>query len=103
MTGTRDLDSADPVTEPEARAAYLAMEGRRSVERLHKNFTKGVKKTPSLRTLRSWSAKHNWVLWAKEHDEKVATGAAEVIARDATEKVITRAMQFDELPGNLRK
>ncbi len=41
-----------PVTEREARAAYIKMEGRRSAKRLHQKFIKGGCKIPSMRTLR---------------------------------------------------
>ena len=47
-----DISEKSRVTEPEARAAYVAMKGRRSLKRLHQNFTKDGLKTPSLRTLK---------------------------------------------------
>ncbi len=86
-----------PVTEREARAAYIAIEGRRSIRGLHQKFVKEGKKTPSLRTMQKWSMKHQWVRLAREHDEKVATRVAEKIAETATAQAITRAMQFDTL------
>ncbi len=90
-------DAKAPVTEPEARAAYIAMSGKRSAARLHEKFTKEGRKTPSLRTFGKWCARHEWVRLAREHDEKVATGAADRIAKAATAQVVTRAMQFDTL------
>lgn len=92
-----DDSETAPVTEPEARAAYLAMPGRRSTEAVHKKFTKEGRKTLSLRTFKKWCAKHNWKRLAQEHDEKIATGAANELVKDATEKAVTRAMQFDVL------
>ena len=86
-----------PVTEREARAAYVAMEGRRSIRGLHQRFVKEGTKPSSLRTMQKWSMKHHWVRLAHEHDEKVATAAAEKIAEAATAGVVTRAMQFDTL------
>ena len=86
-----------PVTEREARAGYIAFEGRRSIRGLHQRFVKEGKKTPSLRTMQKWSMKHHWVRLAREHDEKVAIGAAEKIAEAATAQVVTRAAQFDTL------
>ncbi len=86
-----------PVTEREARVAYIKMEGRRSAKRLRQKFIKGGCKTPSMRTIAKWRAGHNWVRLAKEHDDKVATAAAEKIAEAATAGVVTRAMQFDTL------
>ena len=93
-----------PVTELEARAVYIAFEGRRSIRGLHQRFVKEGKKTPSLRTMQKWSMKHDWVRLAHEHDEKVSTGAAEKIAEAATAGVVTRAAQFDTLATeSLRK
>ncbi len=93
-----------PVTEHEARAGYIAFEGRRSIRGLHQRFVKEGKKTPSLRTMQKWSMKHDWVRLAHEHDEKVSTGAAEKIAEAATAQVVTRAAQFDTLATeSLRK
>ncbi len=94
---TKSTKPAEPVTEPEARAAYIKMEGRRSIRGLHQRFVKEGKKTPSLRTMQKWSMKHQWVRLAREHDEKVASGAAERIADAATAGVVTRAAQFDTL------
>ncbi len=93
-----------PVTEHEARAGYIAFEGRRSIRGLHQRFVKEGKKTPSLRTMQKWSMKHDWVRLAHEHDEKVSTGAAEKLAEAATAGVVTRAAQFDTLATeSLRK
>ncbi|MCH9052988.1 MAG: hypothetical protein IIA72_18315 [Proteobacteria bacterium] len=90
-------DAKAPVTEPEARAAYIAMSGKRSAARLHEKFTEEGRKTPSLRTFGKWCARHEWVRLAREHDEKVATRVTEKIAETATAQAITRAMQFDTL------
>ncbi len=54
-----------PVTEREARAAYIALEGRRSIRGLRQRFVKEGKKTPSLRTMQKWSMKHHWVRFAR--------------------------------------
>ncbi len=94
---TNETDAKAPVTEREARAAYIKMEGRRSAKRLHQKFIKEGRKTPSLRTFGKWRAKHEWIRLARQHDEKVATGAAEKIAEAATARAITRAAQFDTL------
>ena len=86
-----------PVTEREARAVYIAFEGRRSVAAVRKRLGKGGRKPPSHTTFEKWCAQHQWVRLAREHDEKVATGAADKIAEVATTQAITRAMQFDTL------
>ncbi len=94
---TKSTKPAEPITEREARAAYIKMEGRRSAKRLHQKFIKEGRKTPSLRTFGKWCARHDWVRLARKHDEKVATAAAERIAEAATAGVVTRAVQFDTL------
>ena len=85
------------VTETEARAAYIAMEGRRSATGVRQMFMKEGRKVPSLRTFGKWRAKFKWRRLAAEHDAKVSAGAADQIVKDATEKVVTRASQFDTL------
>ncbi len=93
-----------PVYEPEARAAYIALTGRRSSRRVRENFLAAGRQTPSRRTWQNWCKFNNWVSLAKKHDEKVATAAANKIAKVATAQVVTRAMQFDELATqSLRK
>ncbi len=94
---TNATDAKAPVSECEARAAYIAMSGKRSAVRVRESFVKQGCKTPSLRTFDKWRAKHEWVRLAREHDEKVATAAAERIAEAATAGVVTRAVQFDTL------
>ncbi len=55
-----------PVTEREVRAAYITIEGRRSIRGLHQRFVKEGKKPPSLRTMQKWSMKHQWVRLTRE-------------------------------------
>jgi len=93
-----------PVTEREARAVYIACEGRRSVAAVRKRLGKGERKTPSHTTFEKWCTQRQWVRLAREHDEKVATGAADKIAKAATASLVTRAAQFDTLATeSLRK
>ena len=87
----------DRVTEREARTAYIAMKGRRSVPALQATFRKAGRETPSTRTLWAWCAKNNWVALAREHDEKVANGTMEKIVEGAVAQAVTRAHQFDYL------
>jgi len=86
-----------PVTEREARAVYIACEGRRSVAAVRKRLGKGGRKTPSHTTFEKWCTQHQWVRLAREHDEMVATGAADKIAKAATASLVSRAAQFDTL------
>ena len=89
--------STERVTEPEARAAYIAMKGRRSSAGVREKFMKEGRKTPSLRTFDKWRARHNWKRLAQENDEYVATGAAAKIERVTVAQIVTRASQFDTL------
>jgi len=95
--GTMTDSSTDRVTEPEARAAYIAMKGRRSSAGVREKFMKDGRKVPSLRTFDKWRARHEWIALAREHDEKVAARAIDEIAKEAVVQVVTRAHQFDKL------
>ncbi len=94
---TNETDIKAPVTEREARTAYIAMAGKRSAVRVRESFVKRGYKTPSLRTFDKWRARHDWVRLAREHDETIASCVAAEIAKDATAQAITRAAQFDTL------
>ncbi len=89
--------NTDRVTEPEARAAYIAMKGRRSILGVHKRFTKGGRKTPSERTFKKWSTKNRWRYHAREHDEKVVAETTAKIAKAAVTEAVSRADRFDYL------
>ena len=85
------------VTEPEARAAYLAMTGRRSLRRLNQEYTERKLKAPSVQTLKEWSRKNNWAALAKQHDAKVATSAGDKIATDQVETAVRRSKVYRDL------
>ncbi len=89
--------NTDRVTEPEARAAYIAMKGRRSILGVHKRFTKGGRKPPSERTFKKWSTKNRWRHHARKHDEKVVAETTAKIAKAAVAQAVTKADQFDTL------
>ncbi len=89
--------NTDRVTEPEARAAYIAMKGRRSILGVHKRFTKDGRKTPSERTFKAWSTKNRWGHHAQKHDDKVVAATADKIAKAAVAEAVSRADQFDTL------
>ena len=95
--GAMTDSSKDRVTEPEARAAYIGMKGRRSSAGVREKFMKDGRKVPSLRTFDKWRARHEWIARAREHDEKVASGAIDEIAKEAVAQAVTRAHQFDTL------
>ncbi len=94
---TKSTRPAEPILEREARAAYIAMSGKRSAARVRESFVKQGYKTPSQRTFDKWRARYEWVRLAREHDETVANGVAAEIAKEATAQAITRAAQLDTL------
>lgn len=77
-----------PVTEPEARGAYVGMQGRRSIARLHQLFTERGRKVPSVRTFKEWSATHKWTACARDYDARVSKAADELMADAAVERVL---------------
>ena len=83
------------VTEPEARAAYITMNGRRSILAVHKRFTKDGRKTPSERTFKAWSTKNRWRHHAWKHDDKVVAATTDKIAKAAVAEAVSRADLFD--------
>ena len=95
--GAMTDSSTDRVTEPEARAAYIALNGRRSILAVRKRFVKERKKTPSLRTFQKWSGDHRWVALARKHDDKIVDATSATIAKAAVAQAVTRAHQFDLL------
>lgn len=85
------------VTEPQARAAYLKMPGRRSSKAVRDRFIRLGWSTPSIRRFDIWRSRHKWVSLAREHDRMVADGVLEAVAKETTKTVVSRAKQFDEL------
>lgn len=83
------------VTEREARAAFFALVGQSSARQVRENFLAAGRKTPSERTFKEWRRRYHWVRLRKEHNEKVAAGAANKIAKTAMAGVVSRAAQFD--------
>ena len=82
------------VSEAEARAAYIALDGRRSAARVRERFVKSGRKTPSLRLFELWRGKYRWVKLAREHDEKVTVKATDRIATEQIAEIVTRATRF---------
>ena len=95
--GAMTDSSTDRVTEPEARAAYIGMKGRRSSPGVRQALIAEGRKVPCVQVFEKWCAKHKWTRLAREHDEKVATEAIDKIAKGAVDQVVTRAHQFDKL------
>ncbi len=65
--------SAKRITEPEARAAYLAMGPERSLSALYRHYSSTMpkgSKPPALITIKGWSAKQGWQALAAEHDKR---------------------------------
>lgn len=87
-------ESDQRVTEPVARAAYLAMPTPRSLRRLGEDLGRRGGRTPSQRTLENWSRKHGWVRLVREHDARVADGAAKVVEKAAIKDAAAWAMEL---------
>lgn len=83
------------ITEPEARAAYLAMGPNRSLEKLHRAQA-GASPSISLRTLKTWSSKFEWVRLAVEFDSRVG---AQVVARVEAQQVRDGANRLRRMQG----
>ena len=84
-----------PLTEPEARAAYLAMGIERTVIGLWRHFDRHQDiVTPSQDTVWRWARNKKWTDLAKEHDDIVVAGAIEHLAADASVDLANRARLF---------
>lgn len=94
-------DPSQKVTEPIARAAYLAQTAPRSLHRLALDLAREFTETVSERTLKNWSKKNGWQRLAREHDERVAQKAATIVAnrqaRTAAERADWLRDKADEL------
>jgi uncharacterized protein YeaO (DUF488 family) len=67
--------------EPEARTAYLALGPSRTLQELHRQYTKTTPETaPSIDTLKRWSAAKKWARLAAAHDEEVVRTTAQRVA-----------------------
>lgn len=66
--------SARRITEPEARAAFLAMGPERSLPALYRQYIEAMpsgSKPPALITIKGWSSKYGWQALAAEHDQRI--------------------------------
>lgn len=95
------------ITEPEARAAYLAMGPTRTVPALRSRYLADTGVIcPAEITIRKWSAKYRWRKLAAEHDAKVAAKASEAVAAKQANRIadlgITPEMVLIEL-GQIAK
>lgn len=84
-------DSSQKVTEPIARAAYLAQTPPRSLHRLALDLAREFTETVSERTLKNWSKKNGWQRLAREHDERVAQKAATIVVNRQAKTAAERA------------
>lgn len=71
------------LTEPEARAAFLALGVARSLHKLHSWLQENCKdkKVPSFRTIAQWSSDNDWQKLAGEHDAKASETAGAILAK----------------------
>lgn len=104
------------VREPEARTAYLAMGGGRSLRRLAVQLRRDFgNDAPSERTLDNWSKSGDWGRISAEHDVTIASRAEAKIAAQrakatasavtvrADDTVVTRDWVLQQLVGNVQQ
>lgn len=103
MKKTPTNGEAAQVSETEARAAYIALDGRRSASRVRELFGKQGRNVPSERTFEKWRSKYRWVKLAREHDEKITTKATDKIATEQITEIVTRASEFGSVTDKALK
>lgn len=70
------------ITEPQARAAFLALGPERTLPALHARYRSDPEVLPpNLTTLKRWSAKFEWQRLAAEHDQKASATAGAILAK----------------------
>lgn len=76
------MASVGQVTQEMAQAAYLGMDGKRSLRNLQILLVEKYgadEKVPAFRTLGKWSKKYQWVAAAEKFDAEVAKAIAEKV------------------------
>ncbi len=66
------------ITREQAFAAYLQLEGPRTLEGLRKKLAEEGVEVPTLRWCQKWCAKDRWRDRAKEHDRQVELKTSEL-------------------------
>ncbi len=73
------------MTPEQAYAAYLQLDGPRTLEKLRQKLAEEGVEVPTLRWLQKWCARDHWRDRAKEHDRQVELRASEKIVEAKAE------------------
>ncbi len=69
----------------QAYAAYLQLDGPRTLEGLRQKLAEDGEEVPTLRWCQKWSARDKWRDRAKEHDRQVELKTSEMIVEAKAE------------------
>ncbi len=84
------------MTHEQAFAAYLQLEGPRTLETLRQKLIDDGADPPSLHWFQKWSAKDKWRDRAKEHDRQVELKTSEMSADAKAQDRVSAAVKFDQ-------
>ncbi len=84
------------MTPEQAFAAYLQIEGQRTVEGLRQKLIDDGADPPTLHWFQKWSAKDKWRDRAKEHDIQVELRTSEISVEAKAQDRVSAATKFDQ-------
>ncbi len=84
------------MTHEQAFAAYLQLEGPRTLEKLRQRLSEDGVEVPTLRWLQKWSAKDKWRDRAAEHDRQVELRTSEMIVSAKAETRVELSEQAEK-------
>ncbi len=84
------------MTPEQAFAAYLQLEGQRTLEGLRQKLIDDGTDPPSLHWFQKWSAKDKWRDRAKEHDIQVELRTSEISVEAKAQDRVSAATKFDQ-------
>ncbi len=84
------------MTHEQAFAAYLQLEGPRTLEKLRQKFAEDGVEVPTLRWCQKWCAKDKWRDRAKEHDRQVELRTSEMSVETKAQDRVSAATKFDQ-------
>ena len=77
-------------------AAYVSMDGQRSLTGLRQQLLDDGLVAPSLGALKKWSSRYEWVSRAQEHDQQVAARASEMSVEAEAQERASVATKLDQ-------
>ncbi len=80
----------------QAYAAYLQLDGPRTLEKLRQKLAEDGVEVPTLRWLQKWCAKDRWRDRAKEHDIQVELRTSEMSVETKAQERVSAATKFDQ-------